>query len=287
MRPLDVRASPVAMTDRGSGHLFSRYAPLYDAEERRNPVARWTRARNIAHLKAVFSPGAFLLEIGCGTGTEAMALARAGRSIIATDDAPGMIEQVRLKVAAESGADAIPRVQPILLPAARLHELTASYGHMGFDGVYSSFGPLNCEPDLPRVFDSIAALVRPGGMVVISLLGRYCLWETAWHLAHGDGHRAFRRWSGIAQGTVQAEWAADTIEVHYWSSAEINSIFERSFKLVERASLPWILPPQYLGGIFRGRSRLFKLLASVERITAQCFPANLVGDHIRYTFIRK
>ncbi|HUS15279.1 MAG TPA: class I SAM-dependent methyltransferase, partial [Chloroflexia bacterium] len=55
--------------------VFSRAAPLYDAEHTANPLARWTRARSLAVLDAAFGPGDRVLETGCGTGAEALHLA--------------------------------------------------------------------------------------------------------------------------------------------------------------------------------------------------------------------
>jgi len=266
---------------------FSRYAPFYDADEKRNPVALWTRTLNLTHLHETFMPGDLLLEIGCGTGTEALSLAYRGMRVVATDAASGMIEQVRAKLANVEDADVRKRVTPIVLPAACIDELLQQYGRASFDGAYSSFGPLNCEPDLMRVSRGLADLVRPGRKVVLSFLGRYCLWETSWYLLHGDLRSAFRRWSGHAKATVRAGWHTDRISVFYWSSAELERYLNADFSLVGRMALPWILPPQYLAGIFKGRRRLFKSLATVELRTAHLWPANIIGDHIRLTLVRK
>lgn len=266
---------------------FSRYAPFYDADEKRNPVALWTRTQNLKHLHSTFVPGDLLLEIGCGTGTEALSLAHRGMLVVATDAAPGMIEQVQAKLAAVKDAEVRKRVTPIVLPAACVDDLLAQFGRGSFDGAYSSFGPLNCEPDLTPVVRGLAELVRPGGKVVLSFLGRYCLWETGWYLLHGDLRSAFRRWGGYAKATVRAGWGTDRVPVFYWSSAELAQSFDADFSMVGRMALPWILPPQYLAGIFRGRRRLFKSLAAIELKTAHLWPANVIGDHIRLTLVRK
>ena len=41
-----------------------------------NQVMGWMRDENLSLLQATFVPGFHLLEIGCGTGDEAIALAR-------------------------------------------------------------------------------------------------------------------------------------------------------------------------------------------------------------------
>ena len=266
---------------------FSKSAATYDEDESKNRVARWTRAENLSHLRATFRPGETLLELGCGTGTEALHLARAGSSVVATDAAPGMIKELHEKLAQGTNQDIADRITAYVLPAYEVGRLEKEFGPGGFDGAYSSFGPLNCEPDLSHVAAALGRLVRPGGKLVMSLLGRYCLWETAWYLAHGQAGKATRRWGGRAEATVRGEWQDERIDVYYWSTDHVERTFSEDFRLLDRTALPWILPPQYLSDIFRGRSRLFRMLAAAEKRTARYWPANVMGDHIRFTFVRK
>src|SRR5215216_38428 len=80
---------------KGTAQAFSRYAPFYDSDEQKNKVARWTRFENLKYLHSTFGPNELLLEIGCGTGTEAINLAKTGRRVVATDVAQGMIRHLR------------------------------------------------------------------------------------------------------------------------------------------------------------------------------------------------
>jgi SAM-dependent methyltransferase len=272
---------------RATTAAFSNSAATYDYDESKNRVARWTRAENLSYLRAIYRPSENLLELGCGTGTEALQLARAGSHIVATDAAPGMISKLQQKLAQGTNQDIADHIMTYVLPASEVNSLEKEIGIGGFDGAFSSFGPLNCEPDLAPVASALGRLVRPGGKVVISLLGRFCLWETAWYLAHGKPAKAIRRWGGQAEATVRGEWQAERIKVYYWSADHVERTFSDDFKLTDRSALPWMLPPQYLSGIFRGRSRLFRMLAAAEKRTARYWPANVLGDHIRFTFVRK
>ena len=221
---------PAAVVSTAAARAFSRAAAMYDAEHAANPLARWTRRRSLAALERAFAPDARLLELGCGAGAEALHLAARGASIVATDAAPGMIATLAAKLAPGGGAeDLAGRVTPLVLPAARVGELAGAYGPAAFDGAYSSFGPLNCEPDLAPVAAALAALVRPGGRVVLSLINRYCLWETAWYLRAGQPALAFRRWSGRATATVRAEWRDERIPVFYWTPGAVARAFAPYF----------------------------------------------------------
>src|SRR5690348_6971761 len=133
----------------GSAQSFSRAAAFYEDDEHGNVMARWTRVQSLRALDAAFHPGDLVLEIGCGTGIEAVHLARRGVRVVATDAAPGMIEVLSAKLAPGGSAhDVVSEITPVVLPASRLGELVEKYGAGAFDGCYSSMGPLNCEPDL-------------------------------------------------------------------------------------------------------------------------------------------
>jgi SAM-dependent methyltransferase len=271
-----------------SAQAFSLYAPSYDAEQASNKVAQWSRARNLRILEQAFPPGSRLLELGCGTGVEAIHLARRGRSVVATDAAPAMIETLEGKL--QSGripSEAAGRISTRVMPAADAYQLVREFGEASFDGAYSSFGPLNCEPDLGPVLEALAALVAPGGRVVLSLIGRYCAWETAWYLAHGKPNLAFRRWKGRGHATVKAEWQEVLVPIYYWSLREIDALVAPYFRVASRRALPWLLPPQYLDGLTRRGPRLFSAVARIDRRLAGFWPFYWIGDHFVVELVRR
>ena len=282
--PMTASPTPGAST---AARAFSRAAALYDAEHAANPLARWTRRRSLAALECAFAPDARLLELGCGAGAEALHLAARGASVVATDAAPGMVAALAAKLASGGVAAGLAgRVTPLVLPAARAGELAGRYGPAAFDGAYSSFGPLNCEPDLAPVAAGLAALVRPGGGLVLSLINRFCLWETAWYLRAGQPGRAFRRWPGRATATVRAAWHDERIPVFYWTPGEVVAAFRPHFRATRRIGLPWLLPPQYLDGLVPRAPRLFRRLARWDRRLAGAWPCYAIGDHVLITLVR-
>lgn len=266
---------------------FSLYAPSYDEEHEANAIARWTRRRNLSILKSAFPRGSRVLEIGCGTGAEAIHLARHGVRVLATDAAPGMVDVLRAKLEPGGSAhDAAANIEARSLTASQIEALGPGM-ESRFDGAYSSFGPLNCAPDLRKVLDDLAMLVRPGGRLVISLLTRYCLWETAWYLLHGDARRAFRRWGGRADATVRDRWQELRVPVHYWSTRQVREMARRHFTVERQMALPWLLPPQYLDGLVRRFPRLFELISRADRRLASLWPFYTLGDHYLIVLVRR
>lgn len=239
-------------------------------------------------LARTFGPGDKVLEIGCGTGTEALYLASRGVEVLATDAAEGMIEVVRGKLATFDADDRRARnVTTRVLPARKIGQLTDEFGSSSFSGAYSSFGPLNCEADLRPIASALANLVQPGGRVVISLLNRFCAWETFWHLAKLQPHDAFRRWGGRAQATVRASWGDQRIPVYYWTPGAVERIFRPHFLTVCRMALTWALPPPYLSRLVERRPSLFRLLERLERSLASHRLFSSIGDHYLLVMVRK
>ena len=106
--------------------------------------------------------GARVLDVGCGGGLLAEALARKGARVTAVDLAPAMIETARLH-AAESGLDISYRVQDASVLAASPEPR--------FD-VVCCMEMLEHVPDPGSFIAVLARLVRPGGSVFISTLNR-------------------------------------------------------------------------------------------------------------------
>jgi 2-polyprenyl-6-hydroxyphenyl methylase / 3-demethylubiquinone-9 3-methyltransferase len=121
-----------------------------------NPV----RAQFIA--ARVPLPGCRLLDVGCGGGLLAEALSRAGARVTGIDLAPGMIEVARLH-AAQEGLEIDYRV-------AAAEEL-AREQPQAFDAV-TCLEMLEHVPDPAATVASLAALLRPGGALIVSTLNR-------------------------------------------------------------------------------------------------------------------
>lgn len=175
---------------------FDAVAERYDTDFTSLPAARELRQRVWRHLQA-FQPGQRVLELGCGTGEDALWLASRGVSVLATDVSEGMLAQARLKAAGHS-----------LLEFQRQDANALSVAGP-FDGAFANFGVLNCVADLRGLGNQLASILRPGARFVAVVMPPFCLWETAWHLLGGDAARATRRWRPTTArigGAAQPVW---------------------------------------------------------------------------------
>jgi hypothetical protein len=123
-----------------------------------------------------------------------------------------------------------------------------------FDGAISNFGPLNCVRDLRPVAEELARLVRSGGFLVFSIIGRFCLWETLYYLSRNDFRRAIRRWGG------RATMSSDKVPIFYPSVAAIRRAFAPEFRLVHFAGIGCCIPPSYVQAIGRRQLHMLEII---------------------------
>jgi SAM-dependent methyltransferase len=254
---------------------FSAVAPIYNGETETNSSVVHVRRIMLRRLTRQWHPGDRVLEIGCGTGVEAVALAKTGVLVTAIDVAPGMLAQTQARCAA-AGVD--HRVDLHRLAAANLGNLTASHPPGTFAGAYSSFGPLNCEPELDKVAEGLHQLIRPGGRVIISAINRFHPFEFAWYTLHGDMKRAVRRWNGYAEGTVSPT-LPDRVPTYYYTPRHFARRFQPGFRVVSWRALLLFLPPPYLSHLSDRYPRYRHLAAELDRGLAGKPILRGLGDH--------
>ena len=261
---------------------FDEAAALYDGETLPNASMASLRQVSLEVLLETFSPGDTFLEIGCGSGEEAIALAQGGMSVVATDLSAEMV-RITSEKAGQAGLG--ERVEVRQLAARDLRTLEREFGRGGLDGAYSSFGPLNGEPDLAPVASALAALIRPGGSLVVSVMNRFYPLETVWYLLHGEFHNAFRRWSGSAHARVSFELDA-TVTTWYHTPGGFERAFRPHFRRTHCCALPLLLPPPYLAHLWRRWPRLMDCLERLDEPLAPHWPFHSLGDHFLMVLTR-
>ena len=245
---------------------FDGLAQAYDASFTASALGRSLRALTSERLDAALARCGRVLEIGCGTGEDAIHLALRGVDVVATDPSPAML-RVAAEKAKRMGCDR--RIDFRCLPMERLG---AELAGERFDGTWSNFGAINCVPELDRAVTGLASLLDAGAPLAWVAMGKHVPWEWAWFLARANPRKAFRR-----QRTGGAVWRG--VRVVYPTPAELERTLAPYFTATRLAPLGAILPPSYAQDWLANRPRLLAALTRAERAAQRCSPLAALADH--------
>ena len=154
-------------------------------------------------------------------------------------------------------------------------------------GAYSSFGALNCEPDLHVVAEALASLLPAWAPLVLSMMNRWCLWEMAWYLAHGQPGRALRRVRPYpppiplpeGEGVPGPVASLSQLPVWYVTPGSLAQAFSPWFAVNWTGGLGVALPPPALDPWLADRPRLARALSWLEDRLWDRAPFSAWGDH--------
>lgn len=243
-----------------SAHAFDDLAQTYDADFTDTAVGRTLRDMVWARLDRLFPPGARILELGCGTGEDALRLASRGLRVVATDASAEMIQVARAKAA----ATAQPTAQPVDFQCRTMEHLGDVLDAAPFDGVLSNFGAINCVNDVPGLVRALAPAVKPGARLIWVVMGRHVWWEWAWYLFRGQARKAWRR---LRREGVP--WRGLTIS--YPTPRDLTAQLWPYFAVDRASALGFALPPSYAAAWLNRSPRLLSAITCIEK-QAQRFP---------------
>jgi ubiquinone/menaquinone biosynthesis C-methylase UbiE len=122
------------------------------------PTNMW--AANEGLRRAGLSPGMRFLDVAAGSGALSIPAARLGARVLSTDMSPVMLERLKAR-ARKEGLNVETRVMDG--HALELEDNT-------FDVAGSQFGVM-LFPDMPRGISELARVTKPGGRVLMTVLG--------------------------------------------------------------------------------------------------------------------
>ena len=233
---------------------FGGVAATYHDSNADNRIVRAMRERFWRTVGDCVPPGSHLLDLGCGPGTDEEFFAARGYRVTAIDWSLEMAEEARRRVRQAGVEDRVSIQHLGIQEVDRLAPAT-------FDAACSNFGPLNCVVDLEAAARAIVRRLRPGGVLIASVIGRVCPWELALYFARGDWARMRVRFS-LAPTPVPLE--SRTVWMRYYSPSSVTRIFAAAgFARVELRTLGLVVPPPYMQA-FADRHPTF--VAGLQRI---------------------
>jgi trans-aconitate methyltransferase len=232
---------------------FDGAARTYDHDFSQHRIAQYLRGRVWARLDRLFSPGMRVLELGCGTGQDAIHLAQRGVEVIASDASTAMLAVTERN--------------------AQAHGITLQTLHLDFnqpatwqvngliEGVYSNFGALNCTDQWATLGDWLGQQLPPGAPIGVGVMGRFCLWESLWHGMRGNWRTATRRWGGKNQATLPD---GTTFSVYYPTARTFAQALSPAFDVTDWVGMGILLPTSDSYGAIETHPRLERWLTRAD-----------------------
>lgn len=204
----------------------------------------WVRELLWQRYARVFQAGQHVLDVGCGTGIDALFLAARGLHVTAVDISPQMIARLRAKATAQNlDTNITAHVFDLsrLSRGAALPFAAAPGSSASFDGIISAFAGLNALPDLQPFAAAAARLLKPQGRMILHMLNRFSLWEWLRLVARGRWRAAWRLGRRPERTFVIGEQPVP--HVLYYPRDAYRTFFAPSFDLVEANSIGAFRPP--------------------------------------------
>ncbi len=268
LTPVDGPSTAARAYDAWLRSEFDAAASTYADAVRGNPLEAYQRERSLAYLRRHLGGRRRLLELGCGPGLETLPLLRDGHEIVAVDVSSEMLERLGANARAEGVSERLARVQ------GRLRDLPSLDLEGTFDGGYSTFGALSCEPDLSPVRDGLGRRFAPRAPFVAGVLNRTPALEGTIYAATARWRRATAR----LRSPAPVGLTRYSVDCFAYSPAGLARRFAPFFDASDVEGLGIVVPPPDLLGRFAGHwslDRLGRLDARVGRTA----PFRALGDH--------
>ncbi|HUG53524.1 MAG TPA: class I SAM-dependent methyltransferase [Vicinamibacteria bacterium] len=214
-------------------------------------------------LQSLFQPGQRVLDVGCGTGADALFLAARGLRVVGIDPLPAAIAEARRR-AAHLGLEG----EGCRFELAHAEEASSVGGP--FDGAYSNFGALN-HADLRAVGLALARALRPEAPVLLSLRGPWPLPAVLRRALTAEGARRRERPS---PGAVPLGSLA------YPTVREAQRALGPAFRWTGVSALGVLLPASGPGRWAADHPQAFGVFAALERGVRGWPVLRHLGDHV-------
>lgn len=258
------------INEQAAEKAFSKQSAIFDELYSSNLIIQYKRQRVRDHVQQWLNPNSKILELNAGTGEDAIWFARQGHHVHATDISVGMQKKLVEKVGETEVGSKITN------ELCSFNDLQNLSDKGPYDLIFSNFAGLNCTGELDKVLNSFSSLLKPGGIVTLVILPKFCLWESMMFL-RGEFKTAFRRFfSGKgAKAHIEGEY----FTCWYYNPPYVVKHMKDSFDILSVEGLCTVVPPSYLENFPKRRPALFSWLKEKEDKWKTRWPWKNIGDY--------
>lgn len=237
---------------------FDKIAENYDETFTFSPIGKAQRqlVRHYLQRHVQNSRKLNILELNCGTGEDALWLAKLGHRVFATDISQKMIEIARKKKSQNDKLD-------IKFGILDLKEIE-NYGFKEkFDLVFSNFGGLNCldQKQLISLGTKLNKITASEGKFISVIMSNNCLFESLYYTLRGKWNEVFRRKKNhsvlLSKGVYQS--------TYYYTPQKYFSFYSTQFHKRSLKPIGLFLPPSYLNKFFFKNKTVLKILLYLDQ----------------------
>ena len=266
------------INEQAAAKAFSKQASVFDEQYTSDTIIQYKRKRVRDHVLQHLKPNSSILELNAGTGEDAIFFAQCGHTVHATDISDPMLGKLKEK-ASMKGLQM--RIGNEICSFTELDKLS---NRGPFDLIFSNFAGLNCTNNLSKVLFSFDSLLKPGGIVTLVVLPKFCLWEFML-VFKGKFKTAFRRFAGNKGATAHIE--GEYFKCWYYNPSFIKKHLKVSFDMISLEGLCTLVPPSYLEGFAVKHPKIYQSLLSKENKWKAFWPWKIIGDYYIITLRKK
>jgi ubiquinone/menaquinone biosynthesis C-methylase UbiE len=266
------------MNEQAAAEAFNKQAPLFDQLYSEDIIIQYKRQRVRDHVLKWLKPASAILELNAGTGEDAIFFARQGHTVHATDISERMQDILQEKVKQQGLGPSITN------ELCSFNDLKTLFNRGPYDLIFSNFAGLNCTNDLPKVLRSFNALLRPGGIVTLVILPKFCLWEFLL-IFKGKFKTALRRFSGSKGSKAHIE--GGFFRCWYYNPSLVIKTLKDDFDLVGLEGLCTLVPPSYIEKFAEKHPKAYGYLKKREDRSKNKWPWKNIGDYYIITLQKK
>lgn len=248
-------------------NIFSRAAEIYDSKIQANFINRNIRTIEVQTLLRYSAPNMRVLELGHGTGEEALKyIAKTGNRVTGIDISSGMAKFAMNKMIRHGFEQFF---ESRIIPASCIGDLDGK-----FDIVYSFNGLINTEPNLTKLMEGLTKITHRGSIFIASFRNTSCFGERILSLSK-RGRAAVRQ---RKSREINVEVVGEKVPSRYYSPSEIVKIMGKNFRIQQILGLAVLFPP-YLADRIPGPYAP-ALISMTERFLGRLPVLNSLGDEV-------
>lgn len=255
---------------------FDIYASTYDNHFTYSLIGKEQRNQVYKKLKHIYNfKSKNILEVNCGTGEDAVWLAKQGAFVFATDISKGMIDVAKKKTD-------LPQITFEILSAQHIIKLYPKK----FDMIFSNFGGLNClsKNDLLDFEKQCSVLQDSGSLLAFVIMGSDCVWERFFFNWRNEPEKARRRQN---KNGVNTKISNNNFLTYYHSPNDIIDFFKDSYNVKIVKPIGLFVPPSYLEDYFKKRKIIFSFLVLLDKLFTRFSRFANKADHYLIVLQRK